>query len=453
MGDNNRESFKSRLGFILVSAGCAIGIGNVWKFPYVVGQNGGAIFVLFYLLFLVIMGIPALTMEFAVGRASGKTIVKAYHLLEKPGHKWHIHGYVCLAGGYLLMMYYTTVAGWMLAYFVKFLIGEFDGMAKEDVAGVFGNLLGDPLQMAIYTIIVIVLGFLVLSFGVQKGLENVNKFMMIGLLSLIIVLAVNSITLKGAGEGLKFYLLPNVDNVKTVGLFNVITAAMNQAFFTLSIGIAAMEIFGSYISKEYTLTGEAVRICALDTFVAFISGIIIFPACFSFGVEPDQGPALIFITLPQVFINMTGGRIWGTLFFLFMTFASFSTVIAVFENLVGSMIDNTNCSRIKAVIVNCVFIIIASMPCVLGYNVWSKVHLIGDRDILDSEDFIVSNLLLPIGALIFVIFSLYKCGWGADNYFEEANTGKGMKMSRKLLPYLKYVLPVLIFLIIVSGLL
>ena len=453
MEQEKREGFGSRLGFILVSAGCAIGIGNVWKFPYITGQNGGAIFVLFYLLFLVLMGIPVLTMELSIGRASKKTIVAGYKELEKPGSKWHIHGWFCIAGCYLLMMYYTSVSGWMLAYFWKFLTGEFTGVKADDVGGVFGAMLDNPLEMGIFMAIVVVAGFLVLSFGVQNGLERVNKIMMMGLLTLILVLVINSFTLKNAGEGIRFYLLPNVENVKHIGIFKVITAAMNQAFFTLSLGIASMEVFGSYMSDKNTIAGEAVRICGLDTFVALASGLIIFPACFSFGIEPSEGPSLIFVTLPCVFINMPGGRIWGTLFFLFMTFASFSTVTAVFENLVGPAMDNFKWSRTKSVLINGIFMLIASIPCVLGYNIWKNVHLIGDRDILDSEDFVVSNLLLPIGALVFLIFCVTKYGWGADKYLQEVNKGEGMKMSFRLIGYFKYVLPVLIIVILISGLL
>lgn len=450
--EQNREIFATRLGFILVSAGCAIGIGNVWKFPYIAGQNGGAVFVMFYLLFLVLMGIPVMTMEFAVGRASQKTIIQGYRALEKNGQKWHLHGYLCVAGSYLLMMYYTTVSGWMLAYFWKFLTGSFENIQQGQTAQVFMDMLADPVEMVVFMAMITVAGFAVLSAGVKNGLEKANKVMMIGLLALIMLLAVNSLTLRGAKEGLSFYLLPNLENVRSVGLFNVITAAMNQAFFTLSLGIGSMEIFGSYISKDYSLTGESVRICVLDTFVAIMSGLIIFPACFSFGIEPGQGPSLIFITLPEVFINMTGGRFWGTLFFLFMTFASFSTVTAVFENLVGSCMDGFKWNRKKAVALNLIFMLIASLPCVLGYNLLSDVHLIGGRDILDSEDFLVSNLILPIGALLFVMFCVSKQGWGADNYFEEVNSGKGMKMSQKLLGYYRYVLPVLILIIFINGL-
>ena len=452
MAKEKREGFRSRLGFILVSAGCAIGIGNVWKFPYIVGQNGGAIFVLFYILFIIIMGIPILTIELSIGRASKKTIVEGYKQLEPPGSKWHIHGWFCVAGNYLIMMYYTTVAGWMLAYSWKFLVGDFSDMKEDKVSGVFDSMLNSPLEMGIFMAIIVLAGFFVLSFGVQSGLERVTKLMMIGLLGLILVLVINSFTLKNAGEGISFYLLPNLDNVEKVGLIKVITAAMNQAFFTLSIGIATMEVLGSYMSDENAILGEAVKICSLDTFVAIASGFIIFPACFSYGMEPTEGPALIFVTLPRVFNNMTGGRIWGILFFLFMTFAAFSTVTAIFENLISSSMDNFKWGRIKSVIINCVFMLIASIPCVLGYNILKNVHPIGGRNILDSEDFLVSNIILPIGALIFLIFCITKYGWGADKFLEEANKGKGMKISPKLIGYFKYVLPVLIIVILISGL-
>lgn len=448
-----RESFKSRLGFLLVSAGCAIGIGNVWRFPYVTGQNGGGIFVLFYLIFLVIMGLPVLTMELAVGRASRKSAVLGYKALEKKGSKWHIHGWVAIFGCCMLMMYYTTVSGWMVTYFFKFLTGSFkSGMTTEDTAQAFSNLLGDPKQMAFWMILTVVVGFLVCSRGLQNGLEKISKFMMIPLLLLIVVLAVHSLTLSNAAEGVKFYLVPNTEAVAAVGLKNVITAAMNQAFFTLSLGVAAMEIFGSYMGKDHTLAGEGVRICALDTFVAIMAGLIIFPACFSYNVEVNAGPSLIFITLPNVFINMSGGRIWGSLFFLFMTFASFSTVIAVFENIMSFCMDMFGWSRNKAALINCIVILIASLPCVLGYNVWSNLHLIGGRDVLDSEDFIVSNLLLPIGSLIYLLFCVTKWGWGFEKYCEEANTGDGIKISKKLRPYFQFILPILIVFILIQGL-
>ena len=448
-----RESFKSRLGFLLVSAGCAIGIGNVWRFPYVTGQNGGGIFVLFYLIFLVIMGLPVLTMELAVGRASRKSAVLGYKALEKKGSKWHIHGWVAIFGCCMLMMYYTTVSGWMVTYFFKFLTGSFkSGMTTEDTAQAFSNLLGDPKQMAFWMILTVVVGFLVCSRGLQNGLEKISKFMMTALLLLIVVLAVHSLTLSNAAEGVKFYLVPNTEAVAAVGLKNVITAAMNQAFFTLSLGVAAMEIFGSYMGKDHTLAGEGVRICALDTFVAIMAGLIIFPACFSYNVEVNAGPSLIFITLPNVFINMSGGRIWGSLFFLFMTFASFSTVIAVFENIMSFCMDMFGWSRNKAALINCIVILIASLPCVLGYNVWSNLHLIGGRDVLDSEDFIVSNLLLPIGSLIYLLFCVTKWGWGFEKYCEEANTGDGIKISKKLKPYFQFILPILIVFILILGL-
>lgn len=448
-----RESFGSRIGFILVSAGCAIGIGNVWRFPYVAGQNGGGVFVLFYLLFLLIMGVPVLTMEFAVGRASRKSAVQGYKELEKPGSKWHIHGWFAVIGCYLLMMYYTTVSGWMVSYFFKFLTGAFQpGMDAQAAGGVFNAMLGNAGEMGSWMAITVIAGFIVVSFGLQKGLERVSKYMMIALLVLIVVLAGHSVTLEGAGEGVKFYLLPDFGRAMEQGIGSVITAAMNQAFFTLSLGIGAMEIFGSYMSRENTLAGESVRICILDTFVAMMSGMIIFPACFSFGIQPDAGPSLIFVTLPNVFVNMAGGRIWGTLFFLFMTFASFSTVIAVFENLLASCIDNFGWDRRKAVVINCIFILIASVPCVLGYNVWSDLRLIGGRDVLDTEDFIVSNLLLPVGSMVYLLFCVTKWGWGFDNYLREANTGKGMKISPKLKNYFRFVLPVMILVILIQGL-
>lgn len=448
-----RENFQSRLGFLLVSAGCAIGIGNVWRFPYVAGQNGGGIFVLLYLVFLLMMGVPVLTMELAVGRASRKSAVLAYKALEKPGSKWHIHGWFCMIGCYVLMMYYTTVSGWMLSYFFKFATGKFTSvMDKESVGNVFQSLLSSPKEMGLWMAVTVVLGFLVCSQGLQKGVEKISKYMMSALLLLIVILAVHCMLLPGAGEGIKFYLIPDAAQVAKVGIWNVIAAAMNQAFFTLSLGIAAMEIFGSYMDRKHTLTGEAVRIGALDTFVALMSGLIIFPACFSFGVQPDAGPSLIFVTLPNIFVNMAGERIWGSLFFLFMTFASFSTVMAVFENLISFSLDMYKVDRKKAVLINGVIVLIASIPCVLGYNIWSDLHLIGGRDVLDSEDFLVSNLLLPIGSLIYLLFCVTRFGWGFDNYYKECNAGEGLKLPRILKPYLQFVLPVLILIIIILGL-
>ena len=448
-----RENFRSRMGFLLVSAGCAIGIGNVWRFPTITGQYGGGYFVLFYLICLVIMGIPVMTMELAVGRASRKSAVRAYQTLEKPGQKWHIHGWFCMIGCCLLMMYYTSVTGWMVDYFCKFLTGRFTaGMDSEQINGVFGQMLSSPGELTIFMVIVVVAGFLICSIGVQKGLERITKVMMVALLALILVLAIHSLTLPGAAEGMKFYLLPSADSIRANGLGHTITAAMNQAFFTLSLGIAAMEIFGSYMSREHTLAGEATRICILDTFVALMSGVIIFPACFSYGVRPDDGTSLIFKTLPNVFVNMQGGRLWGTLFFLFMIFASFSTVLAVFENLLAFAVDTFGISRKKASVIGCIVILVLSMPCVLGFNVWGDLQLIGGRGVLDSEDFLVSNLLLPIGSIIYLLFCVSRWGWGFDHYLEAANTGAAPKLPRWLRPYFRYVLPVLIVIILVQGL-
>lgn len=448
----HRDNFKSRLGFLLVSAGCAIGIGNVWKFPYITGEYGGAVFVLFYLCFLVLMGIPVMTMELAVGRGSRKSAVGAYKKLEKPGSFWHVHGWFCVLGCYLLMMYYTTVSGWMLAYFWKFLNGTFSGISQDAIPAVFGGLLGSPWEMGIFMAITVVLGFLVCGLGLHNGVERITKVMMCCLLVLIVVLAINSITLPGGEKGLEFYLLPDWNRAVEAGLGNVASAAMNQAFFTLSLGIGALEIFGSYMTDDFTLTGEAVRITALDTFVAFISGLIIFPACFAYNVHPDQGPSLIFVTLPKIFADMTGGQLWGTLFFVFMTFASFSTVTAVFENLIACSIDNFGWSRKKAVIINLIAIFVLSIPCVLGYNVLSGVHFIGARDVLDSEDFIVSNILLPGGALLYLLFCVTRYGWSFDKYLEEVNKGEGLKMPRWIKPYFQFVLPVLILVILIRGL-
>ena len=446
-----RENFKSKLGFILVSAGCAIGIGNVWRFPFVTGQNGGGIFVLLYLLFLVIMGIPVLTMELAIGRASKKSAVLAYKKLEKPKSKWHIHGWFCILGCYLLMMYYTPVSGWMLSYFFKFATGTFEsGMTADDVSNVFSNLMSNPTEMIIWMSIMAIAGFFVCSKGIQNGIEKVSKIMMILLLVLIIILAVNSLTLSGAAEGVKFYLIPDIEKVKNIGIGHIITSAMSQAFFTLSLGIASMEIFGSYMTKEKTLPSESIKICVLDTFVAITAGLIIFPACFSYGVQPDQGPALIFVTLPNVFVNMAGGRIWGTLFFMFMTFACFSTVIAVFENLISFSIDMFNFSRTKAVIINAIIMLLGCLPCIFGFNILSGFNILG-KGVLDIEDFVVSNLLLPVGAFLYSLFCSTKFGWGFDNYLNECNYGNGIKFPRFIKPYVKYILPILVLIVFISG--
>lgn len=447
-----RDQFQSRLGFLLVSAGCAIGIGNVWKFPFVTGQNGGGIFVLFYLLFLIIMGIPVLTMELAIGRASRQSAVKGYKTLETPGSKFHIHGWFCAIGCYLLMMYYTTVSGWMLGYFFKFLTGTFtSGMSKDAVSGVFSAMLANPAEMMLWMAITVIAGFLIVAQGLQNGLERISRVIMVSLLCLIVVLAIHSLTLKGGMAGLQFYLLPSLTRAKEAGLGNVINAAMNQSFFTLSLGIGAMEIFGSYMSKDRTLASEAGWICVLDTFVAIVSGLIIFPACSAFGVQADAGPSLIFITLPNVFVNMALGRLWGALFFLFMSFASFSTVIAVFENLNATLTDNFGITRKKASFINLIVVLLASLPCVLGFNVWSDFSIAG-KGVLDIEDFLVSNLFLPLGSLVMVLFCSYRFGWGFDNYQKEANTGKGVKIPSFLKYYFRFGLPILVLVILIKGL-
>ena len=446
-----RENFKSKLGFILVSAGCAIGIGNVWRFPYVTGQNGGGIFVLLYLLFLVIMGIPVLTMELAIGRASKKSAVLAYKKLEKPKSKWHIHGWFCILGCYLLMMYYTPVSGWMLSYFFKFATGTFEsGMTAEQVGNVFSNLMSNPVEMIIWMAVMAIAGFFVCSKGIQNGIEKVSKVMMILLLALIIILAINSLTLSGAAEGIKFYLVPDLEKVQSIGIGHIITSAMSQAFFTLSLGIASMEILGSYMTRENFCRANQLKFAYLILFVAITAGLIIFPACFSYGVEPNQGPALIFVTLPNVFVNMAGGRIWGTLFFMFMTFACFSTVIAVFENLISFCIDMFNMSRTKSVIINAIIMLIGCLPCIFGFNLLSGFNILG-KGVLDIDDFAVSNILLPVGAFLYSLFCSTKFGWGFDGYLNECNQGEGIKFPRFFKPYIKYVLPVLVLIVFISG--
>ena len=447
-----RESFASRLGFILVSAGCAIGIGNVWRFPTVTGENGGGVFVLFYLLFLVTMGIPVLTMELAVGRAGHGSAGVAYKALEPKGSKWHLHGWACMAGCVLLMMYYTTVAGWMVDYFVRFLTGGFTGAANAEA--VFNEALANPGEQVLWMALITVAGFLICARGLRGGLERIGKWMMGALILLILVLVAHSFVLDGVGEGLAFYLLPDWERAAEQGIGNVIMAAMNQSFFTLSLGIGAMEIFGSYMDRKFALPGEAARICVLDTFVAICAGLIIFPACFTFGVSPDSGPQLIFVTLPQVFQNMAGGRLWGALFFLFMTFASFSTVIAVFENIIACARENFGWDRRRACLVGAAALVVLGLPCALGYNVWSGIQPLGaGSTVLDFEDFLVSNVLLPGGSLVYLLFCVTKWGWGFDKYTAECNTGSGPKMPQWVKPYFKYVLPVLIAVILVQGLL
>ncbi len=447
-----REKLGSRLGFILISAGCAIGIGNVWKFPYITGQYGGGIFVLLYLLFLLVMGVPTLTMEFSLGRAAQKSPVKLYQELEKPGQKWHWHGYVAMAGNYLLMMFYTIVAGWMLHYFVLTATGQFHGLDSHGVGQIFSNVCANPGTMIFYTGLVIIVGFLVCSFGVQNGLEKITKWMMLALLGIMVVLAINSIFLPGGSEGLKFYLMPDASRIQEHGIITVLVAAMNQAFFTLSIGMGSMAIFGSYIGKERSLMGESVSVALLDTFVAIASGLIIFPACFAYNVNPESGPPLIFVTLPNIFNHLPGGRICGSLFFVFMSFAALSTVFAVFENIISCTMDISKMSRKKACLVNCILLLILSLPCIFGFNLWKDVSILGNgTNIMDFEDFLVSNIILPLGALVYVLFCVSKNGFGWDKFVNEANQGKGIKVARFMKGYMTYVLPVLIFIIFLLG--
>ena len=447
-----REKLKSRLGFILISAGCAIGIGNVWKFPYMAGQGGGGAFVLFYILFLIALGVPIMTMEFAVGRGSQKSPVRAYQVLEKPGQKWHIHGYITLIGCYLLMMFYTTVAGWMLHYFYLTATGKFEGMNTEQVTGVFSEMLGQPLVMTFWMVLVVVVGILVCSMGLQNGLEKITKVMMIALLAIMVILAINSFTMAGAKEGLRFYLIPDMERMKEIGVIKTIVGAMNQAFFTLSLGIGAMAIFGSYIGKERTLLGESINVAVLDTFVAITSGLIIFPACFTFNVDQTSGPSLIFMTLPNIFNHISMGRLWGSLFFIFMSFAAFSTVLAVFENIISCGMELTGWSRKKSSLVNMVAIIVLSLPCVLGYNLWAwDGFAIFGGAVLDFEDFLVSNILLPLGSLVYLLFCVTKYGWGWENLKREANTGKGVKMQEWMRVYLVYILPLIVLFIFGFG--
>ena len=447
-----REKFSSRLGFILISAGCAIGIGNVWRFPYITGQYGGAAFVLLYLLFLIILGLPIMVMEFAVGRASRRSAAKSFHVLEPKGTRWHLYSYGAMLGNYLLMMFYTTVGGWMLAYFFKMADGTFTGLEPDAVGNVFGEMLQSPGEMTFWMVVVTVLGFGICSMGLQKGVERITKVMMVCLLSIMVVLCIKSLTLPNAVEGLRFYLLPDFERLKQNGLAQGIYAAMGQAFFTLSLGIGALAIFGSYIDKNRRLTGEAIQIAVLDTFVALMAGLIIFPACFSFGVDQSQGVGLVFVTLPTVFNQMAGGRFWGALFFIFMTFAALSTIIAVFENILSFAMDLWGWSRKKAVIINGIALLLLSMPCVLGFNVWSGFQPFGaGSNIQDLEDFIISNNLLPLGSLVYLLFCVSRYGWGWDKFIKEADTGEGIRFPKWSRAYVTYVLPLIVILIFIMG--
>lgn len=454
MGNNSREQFGSRLGYILVSAGCAIGIGNVWKFPYICGQYGGAVFMLIYLVFLVILGIPVMTAEFAIGRASRRSAALAYNVLEPQHTKWHWLRWLSVIGCYLLMMYYTTVAGWMMNYGFKEIDGTFVGKTPDEVTGGFGAMLGDPLQMTFWTVLVCLLGFLVCFFGIRKGVERVTKYLMILLLVLMVVLAVHSVSLEGAKEGVRYYLVPSLENIADHGIGEVVFNAMSHAFFTLSIGIGSMLIFGSYIGKERSLLGESMVITALDTFVALTAGFIIIPSCFAYGVEVGAGPSLIFITIPNLFTQMAGGRWWGTVFFIFLTFAAMSTVVAVFENIIAFFMDRFDWARKKSTFVSGFLVTVLSLPCVFGYNIWSGIQMLGEGStVLDFEDFIVSNNMLPLGSLAFILFCTHKNGWGIDNFFEEVNAGKGLKMPNNAFTrfYLTWLLPLVIVAVYLKG--
>ena len=447
-----RETFASRLGFILISAGCAIGLGNVWRFPYITGKYGGAAFVLIYLCFLVILGIPIMVMEFSVGRASQKSAARSFHVLEPKGTKWHLTSYVAIAGNYLLMMFYTTVGGWMLAYIVKLASGTFTNLTPDEVGGVFNNMLANPGEMTFWMIVTVVVSFGVCSMGLRNGVERINKAMMSLLFVILIALCIRSVTLEGAGEGLKFYLVPDFGKMAENGIGEAVYAAMGQSFFTLSLGIGAMAIFGSYISKERRLTGECINICVLDTTVALLSGLVIFPACFAFGVDPGEGPGLVFVTLPNVFNQMPGGRLWGSLFFVFMSFAALSTVIAVFENIISFAIDLWGWSRKKAILVNLVVILVLSMPCVLGFNVLSSIQPLGaGTTIQDLEDFIISNNLLPIGSVLYLLFCTSRYGWGWKNFIAEADAGKGIQFPKWARFYVTYILPIIVIAILIIS--
>ena len=454
-----RERFGSRLGFILVSAGCAIGLGNVWRFPYITGEYGGAAFVVLYLIFLVIFALPVLVMEFAAGRASQRSIARSYDELEPEGGKWHRFKWVGLAGNYLLMMFYTVVAGWMLAFMVKSAMGEFNGASTEHVASVFGQLLADPVQMTIYMLIIVAIGVITTRAGLKNGVERVTKVMMVALFVVLVALCVRAVTLPGAEECLEFYLMPdfgklfagNTPAEQWATFGDAVYAALGQAFFTVSVGMGSMAIFGSYIGKDRRLTGEAVRVGVLDTLVALMAGLVIFPSCFAFGVEPASGPSLVFITLPIVFNAMPLGQLWGTLFFLFMSFAALSTVIAVFETIMAFSMDQWGVRREKACLVNGALIALLSIPCVLGFNVLSGVAIPGIGDIQSIEDFLVSNNILPLGGLFLVMFVTSKRGWGWKNFLAEADTGEGLRFPAWSYRYMKYVLPVGIVIIFVLG--
>jgi len=447
-----RETLGSRLGFLLLSAGCAIGLGNVWRFPFITGRNGGGAFVLIYLIFLLIIGAPIMVMEFSVGRAGQKNLEKALEETEPKNSKWHIFGHIGIAGSYILMMFYSVVSGWIFNYTVQMATGKFKGLDSASIGNSFGALLQNIPSQLFWMVFAIALGFFICSLGLRNGVEKVTKVMMICLFILMIILAIQSFTLPGAKEGLKFYLIPNFKHMATVGITTVIFDAMSQAFFTLSIGMGSMAIFGSYIGKEKSLTGESLRVVGLDTFVAIVAGLIIFPACFTYGVNVGAGPSLLFVTLPTIFSEMGGGQLWGTLFFIFMSFASLSTIIAVFENIIAYWMDTHGWSRKKACWVNAIALIILSMPCVFGFNIWSGFTPFGAGSaVLDLEDFLISSTILPLGGVIFVLYCTSKYGWGWDNFLKETDTGEGVKFPKKLQFYFKYILPVLVLVVFIGG--
>ena len=454
MSEKPRETLGSRLGFILLSAGCAIGLGNVWRFPYITGKYGGAVFVLVYLAFLVIFGLPIMVAEFSVGRASQKSVSRAFNELEPEGTKWHIYSYFSMAGNYLLMMFYTVVAGWMVCYFFSTMTGQLSGLTPDEVGGYFGGLLASPSKLITWMLIVIVIGMGTCFLGLQNGVEKITKVLMSGLLIIMIGLAIYVAFIPGSSKGYAFYLKPDWSKFVENGVWESIYAAMGQSFFTLSLGIGSMEIFGSYIGKENSLTGESIRIIGLDTFVALCAGLIIFPSCLAFNQDPGSGAGLVLVTLPNVFNHMgpIAGRIVGTLFFAFMSFAALTTVIAVFENIIAFPMDKFGWSRKKSVIINFFAIIILSLPCALGMNVWSGVTILG-LSIDGFEDFIVSNNLLPIGSLIFLCFCTWKFGWGWDNFIEEADSGEGIKFpkNKAIKFYLQFCVPVIILVIFIFG--
>lgn len=448
-----REKLSSRLGFIFLSAGCAIGLGNIWRFPYMVGKYGGGAFVVVYLFFLVLLGLPIIVMEYAVGRGSGKSVARSFHVLEKPSQKWHLFSYVAMLGNYLLVMFYTTIAGWMLAYFVKMARGDFNGAAIQQVKETFTALQQDPAASIFWMILVVLIGCGICALGLQKGVEKITKVMMGLLLGVMLLLVAKALSLPNAMEGVSFYLIPDFDKLLQNGLFNAIYAAMGQAFFTLSIGMGGMAIFGSYIDKKHSLTGEGVRVMALDTFVAIMAGLIIFPACMAFGVAADSGPGLVFVTLPNIFNVMDNGQLWGTLFFVFMNFAALSTIIAVFENIVSFSMDLFAWSRTKSVLLNIVILIVGSIPCAIGFSILSGFQPIGEGSaVLDLLDFLVSNVIMPLGSLVFVFFCTRKIGWGWHNFLQEANAGEGLAFPKWVRGYVSYLLPLIVVFIFLFGL-